>query len=94
MLPNDVINHMDMDELRNYLGHVQRVEEAHGDWMHAQGEMIDLLQRLYNAQNYKEEQRIRHDAALFRLRQTERNLEQEYEEYMPRPVCGDKEERK
>lgn len=53
MLPNEVINHMDVDELRNYVCQVQNMEDAHGDLMFAQGEMIELLQRLYNAQRYK-----------------------------------------
>ena len=87
MLPNEVINHMDVDELRNYVCHVQNLEDAHGDLMFAQGEMIELLQRLYNAQNYKDEQRIKHDVALGRVRQFERDMEQKYEAYMPRPIC-------
>ena len=91
MLPNEVINHMDVDELRNYVCHVQNLEDAHGDLMFAQGEIIELLQRLYNAQNYKDEQRIKHDVTLGRVRQFERDMVQKYDKYMPRPVC-DKED--
>lgn len=91
MLPDEVINQMDLDELRNYVCHVQNLEDAHGQLMFAQGELIELLQRLYNAQQYKEEQYIKHDVALGRVRQFERDMEQKYDKYMPRPVC-DKED--
>ena len=91
MLPNEVINQMDLDELRNYVCHVQNLEDAHGQLMFAQGELIELLQRLYNAQQYKEEQSIKHDVALGRVRQFECDMEQKYDKYMPRPVC-DKED--
>lgn len=47
MLPNEVINHMDVDELRSYVCHVQNLEDAHGNLMFAQSEIIELLQRLY-----------------------------------------------
>lgn len=90
MLPNEVINHMDVDELRNYVCQVQNMEDAHGDLMFAQGEMIELLQRLYNAQRYKDEQRIKRDVTLGRVRQFERDMAQKYDKYMPRPVCGDR----
>lgn len=89
MLPNEVINHMDVDELRNYVCHVQNLEDAHGDLMFAQGEMIELLQQLYNAQKYKDEQRIKNDVTLGRVRQFERDMEKKYDKYIPRPVCGD-----
>lgn len=91
MLPNEVINQMDLDELRNYVCHVQNLEDAHGQLMFAQGEMIELLQRLYNAQKYKDEQRIKHDVALGRVRQFGRDMAQKYDKYMPHPVC-DKED--
>ena len=91
MLPNEVINHMDADELRAYTVHTQRVEEAHGERMFAQGEIIDLLQRLYNSQEYLNNTRQKHDTKLMELRAFEREMERKYEEYMPRPVC-DKED--
>ena len=86
MLPKEVINHMDVDELRNHLIHVQRAENAHGDLMHAQTEIIDLLQRLYNAQNYKDEQRMKHDVAIGNMRRYELVMELKYKEFMPSPT--------
>lgn len=88
MLPNEVINHMDVDELRAYMMHEQRVEEAHGDRMFAQGEIIDLLQRLYNSQEYLNNCRKKHDTKLMELREFEREMARKYEEWMPRPTCG------
>ena len=90
MLPNEVLNHMTADELRAYTVHVQKLEDAHGMVMFAQGEIIDLLQRLYNAQNYKDEQRIKHDVKLGMVRRYEREMEQKYDEYMPRPTCEER----
>lgn len=86
MLPNEVINHMDVDELRSYVCHVQNLEDAHGNLMFAQSEIIELLQRLYDEQRYQYKQRIKYDAMLGRVRQFKRDMEQKYEQYMPRPV--------
>ena len=88
MLPDEVLNHMDMDELRAYTMHAHRVEEAHGERMFAQGEIIELLQRLYNTQEYLNNTRIKHDKMLMELRAFEHGMEHKYEEYMPRPTCA------
>ena len=49
---NEILNHMEADELRNYIVHIEEVEDAQGSLLHARQECIDYLYRLVGAQNY------------------------------------------
>ena len=87
MLPKQIIHHMEVDELRNYAVHLSEILDAHGQLSHAQGEIILAMQGLVNARNYKEESLNRLNARRDCYREFEKEMEQKYGEYMPRPVC-------
>ena len=89
MLPNAVLNHMDVHDLRNYLVKLQAVEETHGDMVFAKDEVIELLQRLYGSRIHMEEARVCHDVKIGSLRAVERDYCEKYKQYMPEPVCSE-----
>lgn len=92
MLGIEIINHMDADELRNYICIMQDADLARGQVVFAQNELIETLQRNYNAQNYKHDALISWQSQMSRLRRAEEKLEEKYSEFMPRPVCDAKAE--
>ena len=87
MLPKQIIHQMNIDELRNYTVHLSEILDAHGQLSNAQGEIILAMQGLVNARNYKEESLNRLNARRDCYREFEKEMEQKYGEYMPRPVC-------
>lgn len=92
MLGIEIINHMDADELRNYICIMQEADLARGQVVFAQDELIEILQRIYNAQKYKHEALISWQSRMSSLRRVEEKLAEKYSEFMPRPVCNTKEE--
>lgn len=92
MLGIEIINHMDADELRNHICIMQDADLAREQVVFAQDELIEILQRSYNAQNYKHNALISWQSRMSSLRRVEEELEQKYSEFMPRPVCNTKEE--
>lgn len=87
MLIERVVNHMDVDELRNFVTHLQRVDDARGNLVFSQNEVIETLQRLYNNHQYREECRIGLECNMGALREFERSMEEKYAEFMPVPAC-------
>lgn len=85
MLPEEIINHMNVDELRNYAVHLSEILDAHGTLSYAQDEIILAMQGLLNARNYKEDSLLRLNARRDCYREFEKEMEHKYDEYMP--VC-------
>lgn len=88
-LPINVINHMDIDELRNYVCHLQELENYASERIFAGDELIEILQRAYNTLSYKENATQRYASCQGRIRKIEHELEKKYDEFMPHPVCED-----
>lgn len=88
-LPFEVINHMDIDELRNYVGHLQELEGCASERIFAGDELTEILQRAYNTLSYKENATQRFISCQGRIRNIERELIEKYDEFMPRPLCED-----
>ena len=83
---DSIINHMDADELRNLVVHLQKVNEAEEQLRSLDYELIECLQRLYNHQLNRESGRIFLDIKIESLRKVEQGLKEKYKEYLPVPV--------
>lgn len=93
-LYHEIINHMTEDELRNYICVIQEADECRGSIVFAQSEMIDLLQRLYNTQDYKEFKLTEWQCKIGVIRKLEEQLKEKYSQFLPTPCCemkGEKE---
>lgn len=88
-LPNEVINHMDIDDLRNYVYSLENLESYASERIFAGDELIEILQRAYNTLLYKENATQRYTACQGRIRKIERELEEKYNDFMPKPVCAE-----
>lgn len=87
MLYDYCLNNMTEEELRNYAHHMNDIEDAYGNLVHACNEEIHLLRLLYNERGY-------HQDSLNRLNLTRNNFAafedemcEKYKEFYPRPVC-------
>ena len=87
MLYTEILNHMEPCELRNYVYHLQGVDDATSSLIHAQQECIDWFQRLVSAMNYKCDSRVKLNEKLAHIHIIEQELEKKYNEFVPRPVC-------
>lgn len=77
---NRIINSMDTDELRNYIGHLQKLSDTRREHIGAQQEMIEILQRLYNCQLYREDTNMKLNSSLGALQRLEEELSVKYAE--------------
>ena len=65
MLSNDILNQMDLDELRNYAAHQNELLEAYSKLLKAKDEANANLQMLYNSQNQVFDEIINVNALLY-----------------------------
>ena len=82
MLGIEIINHMDADELRNYICIMQKADFARGQVVFAQDELIESLQKIHSAQNYKHETLISWQSRMSSLRRVEEEREEKYSEFI------------
>lgn len=87
MIYTEVLNHMEADDLRNLVCRLLEVEEARTQLTAAQQEAIEYLMLLHQNTQYRMDCRRRLDDEVRRLKNMERDLEQKYDEFMPRPTC-------
>lgn len=87
MIYPEVLNHMEADDLRNLVCRLLEVEEARTQLTAAQEDAIEYLRVLHQNDQYRMDCRRRLDDGVRRLKNVERDLEQKYEEFMPRPTC-------
>jgi uncharacterized coiled-coil protein SlyX len=76
---------MDAVDLRNLVCHLLEVEEARIELIAAQEDAIEYLRLLHQNDQYRMDCRRRLDDIVRRLKNMEQDLEQNYEEFMPRP---------
>lgn len=87
MIYPEVLNHMEADDLRNLVCHLLEVEEARKQLTAWQEDAIEYLRRLHQNDQYRMDSIRCIDDAVRRLKNVERDLEEKYEEFMPRPTC-------
>ena len=77
---NEVINSMDIDELRNYAFHLQELDDARRQYIGAQRDMIDILQQLYNCQLYRDDSNVKLNSKLTIIQRLQEELTTKYSE--------------
>ncbi len=77
---NEIINSMDVDELRNYAAHLQELDDARRQYIGAQSDMIDILQRLYNCQLYRDDSNMKLNSKLAIVQRLQEELTIKYSE--------------
>lgn len=87
MLHYEIINHMDIDELRNYIKHLQKLKSAQESMVFAKDEMARSLVSVIKGQEFMAEQQLNMWLNTSELSEVERRMEEKYEQYMPIPVC-------
>lgn len=85
---NEVINHMTVDELRNYVKHQEEFVEVLQRLNHANQELIHFWQQIVTSMEYQQSCLLDRNDRLDKLRSLEKELEQKYDEFIPKPMCS------
>lgn len=88
MIRTEIINEMNVDELRNYVCHLQDEIEKLRDLNVARSEVMEALQRAYNNKDYELNCVCRLNAERGCTAEIEHELSRKYEYAVPKPVCG------
>ena len=91
MLYDWCINNMTVDELRNYAHYKNEVEEKYGELVYSKDEMIELLQKLCNSQQYMYSRLRALNNCRDRKAGFEAEMREKYEQFAPTPCCGTEE---
>ena len=87
MLDNEIINHMDIEELKNYVVHQEAVINSllgiNGD----NADIIEELERALHAMNYRVNATAVYNARQGELSWIEQELRKKYEQYLAQKVC-------
>ena len=88
VIPNEVLNAMDADELRAYICKLEDVDERMGDMNFARSEIIEALELAYNRKDYEMNCGYRLDCARGNLTKYAEEMMNKYNYVLPTPVCG------
>ena len=84
---DEVINHMTVDDLRNYVKHQTEFVEASQQLNHANQELVHFWKQIVISMEYQQDCLLKRNNRLDELRGLEKELEQKYDEFIPKPVC-------
>ena len=88
MLPNEVLNHMEADELRNYACLLENITNIYGELVWSCDDVCKLWKDLYSAIEHKDEVLSSLNSKQATKDAVTRKMLEKYKEYLPRPVCG------
>ena len=89
MLDNEIINHMDAEELRNYIVHQETVISALQTVNSENADIIERMEMTIHAMNCKHGSLSVYNARRGELSSVERELRKKYERYLTAtPVCS------
>ena len=91
-LSDEIINHMTVDELRNYVKHQDAFVEASQRLNMANQELVHDWRQIVISMEYQHDCLLVRNNRLSELRAIERELECKYEEFMPKPVMAERKE--
>lgn len=83
-----VINHMTVDELRNYVKHQSEFVDASQQLNQANWELVHCWKQVVISMEYWHDCLLKRNNKLSELRGIEREYELEYDEFMPKPMCA------
>lgn len=87
MLDNEIINHMDVEELRNYVAHQEVVINSLCGINEDNAEIIDELLRVLHAMNYRVDATAVYNARKGELSWIEQELRKKYEQDFVQKAC-------
>jgi uncharacterized protein YacL (UPF0231 family) len=85
---DQVINHMTEDELRNYVKHQKEFVTAAQQLNLANQELVHIWKQIVISMEYQQDSLLKRNNRLQELRGVEKELEQKYDEFIPKPMCG------
>lgn len=85
---DEVINHMTDDELRNYVKHQSEFVQSSMQLNHANQELVHFWKQIVISMEYQHDSLLKRNNRLAELRGLEKELEQKYDEFIPKPMCG------
>ena len=88
MIAREIINHMNEDELRNYVFHCERLTKATEQLSTARMEVIQSLKQVIINIEYENDSLISRNCMIDGMKALEDALESKYSQYLPRPMCG------
>ena len=86
MQRNEILNHMDVDELRNYAALQNEMINLYGKLTWTNDDMITKLSDLYLAQNHKADVLKSLNVRRGNMAMFTHVMEEKYKEYLPKPV--------
>ena len=84
---NEVINHMTVDELRNYVKYQDEFVQASQQLNQANQELTHFWKQLVISMEYQQDCLLKRNNRLQELRGIEKELEQKYDEFIPKSMC-------
>lgn len=87
MLDNEIINHMDVEELRNYVVHQKAVIDSLCGLNGDNEDIIDILGRALQAMNYRVNATALYHARQGKLSWIEQELRKKYEQDLVQKAC-------
>ena len=88
---DEIINHMTVDELRNYVKHQSEFVEASWQLNHANQELVHYWKQIVISMEYQQDCLLKRNNRLDELRGLEKELKQKYDEFIPtfipKPMC-------
>ena len=88
MLTNEIINHMDVYELRNYVAIQREILDVYGELTLANDNVIHQWEDLYHALEQKEDVLKSLNARKGKMARFVNEMMNKYKEYLDRPVEG------
>ena len=86
MLTNEIINHMDVDELRNYAATQREIIDVYGELVFAHDNLIHQWEDLYHALEHKEDVLKSLNARKGKMAIFANAMLNKYKEYLQKPV--------
>ena len=93
MLTNEIINHMDVNELRNYAATQRDILDVYGELIFAHDHLINQWEDLYHAFEHKEDVLKSLNSRKGKMEIFANAMWNKYKEYLPKPVEEDPAER-
>ena len=87
----EILNEMSVDELRNYVCQLKRLEDRFGELNYAKDEVIECFQRLCNKQSHMFDCLAQYSSAQGRVRKIEEEMYLKYQDVLPTPMMGETE---
>ncbi len=85
---DEVINHMTEDELRNYVKHQTEFVNSSLQLNQSNQELVHAWKQIAISMEYYQDCLLKRNNRLDELRRVEKELEQKYDEFIPKPMCA------